>query len=122
MSQSKYRNSILYHVVYCELISAARHRGLTTYQAIAQIMGLPLKGSHMGKEVGQILGEIVEDEVAQGRPMLSAVAVGVSNQPGPGFYTLAHELGRLSDVEDQDKEAYWRNELHAVYQTWVRKF
>ena len=49
----------------------------------------------MGREVGHVLGEIVEDEVAADRPMLSAVAVGVSGLPGPGFYSLAQELGRL---------------------------
>ena len=71
----KYRGSKEYLLVYCELIKAARYKGTTTYQAIAEIMGLPLRGSHMGREVGKILGEISEDELNQGRPMLSAIAV-----------------------------------------------
>jgi hypothetical protein len=72
----KYRGSKEYLLVYSELIRAARYRGTTTYQAISEIMGLPLRGSYMGKEVGQMLGEIVEDEFNQGRPMLTAIVVG----------------------------------------------
>ena len=56
-----YRGTTVYHLVYAELAAAARDRGVTTYQAVAQIMGLPLQGNHMGREVGQI-GEIGEDE------------------------------------------------------------
>lgn len=101
-----------------ELVRAAQYRGLTTYQDIAVIMGLPQKGSMMGKETGWILGEISEDEVSAGRSMLSAVAVGVSGKPGPGFYALAHTLGRLrSDAEDL---SYWEMERQAAYAAWKR--
>lgn len=29
---------------------------------VAVLMGLPMQGSHMGKQVGHMLGEIAEDE------------------------------------------------------------
>ena len=48
----KYRGSKEYHLIYCELMNAARYRGVITYQAIAQIMGLPLTGNLMGKGHG----------------------------------------------------------------------
>ena len=54
---SKYLGTKEYLLVYGELITAARYRGVTTYQAIAQLIGLPLTGNYMGSEVGQILGE-----------------------------------------------------------------
>lgn len=82
----KYRGTTKYFHVMAELVRAAQYRGVTTYQDIAVIMGLPQKGSHMGREIGQVLGEIAEDEVNSGRPMLSAVAVNVQGKPGPGFY------------------------------------
>jgi hypothetical protein len=85
-------------------------------------MGLPLKGSHMGKEVGQMLGEISEDEVSQGRPMLSAVAVSVNGFPGSGFYALARQLGRLTEEGKQAEEDFWKKELEAAYQAWAREF
>ena len=81
-------------------------------------MGLPQSGSHMGKQVGLILGEISEDEVRAGRPMLSSVAVGVNGKPGPGFFGLARDLGRLD--QNKDESAFWKEELLAAYSAWRR--
>jgi hypothetical protein len=72
----------------------------------------------MGRETGQILGEIAEDEVLANRPMLSSVAVGVSGKPGPGFYTLARDLKRLAAGEDE--AGFWEKECHAAYEAWRR--
>ena len=116
----KYRGTPAYHTVYCELLAAARYRGTVTYQEIAQVMGLPLQGSHMGKEVGHILGEIAEDEMTSGRPMLSAVAVGVSGEPGPGLFALARALGRLKGDSAEAKAKFWEKERDSCYQTWKR--
>lgn len=82
-------------------------------------MGLPLSGSHMGREVGHILGEIAEDEVQSGRPMLSAVAVGVNGKPGPGLFSLARDLGRLTSEEEEEPE-FWEAERLAAYKVWRR--
>ena len=116
--KNRYRGTTTYFHVLAELVRAAQYRGLTTYQDIAVIMGLPQKGSMMGRETGWILGEIAEDEVTAGRPMLSAVAVGVSGKPGPGFYGLAHTLGRIASA-DEDLE-YWAEEREAAYAAWKR--
>ena len=89
---SKYRGTREYALVYRELITAASYRGTVTYQEIAAIMGLPLTGSHMAREVGLILGEISEDEVNNGRPMLSAVAVSKDGRSSEGFFGLAESL------------------------------
>ena len=121
--QDKYRGSRDYLLAYCELVRAARYRGTTTYQAVAQIMGLRLTGSHMGKEIGQLLGEIVEDESRQGRPMLTAVVVSsVSGLPGPGFFNLARELGKLQGDSPEAERGFWKEEIEAVYATWQREF
>jgi len=116
--KDKYRGSTVYFHVLAELVRAAQYRGVTTYQDLALIMGLPTAGSYMGSATGQILGEIAEDEFRAGRPMLSAVAVGVSGKPGPGFYTLAHQLGRVSSP-DEDL-AFWARERDATYAGWRR--
>ena len=117
-TQAKYRSTKEYLLVYTELITAARYRGTVTYQEIAQIMGLPLTGSNMGREVGLILGQISEDEVQNGRPLLSAIAVNVSDQASEGFYKLARSLGKLqSDVKEQEV-IFWEKERKAVYDTW----
>ena len=116
--KDKYRGTTKYVHVLAELVRAAQYRGITTYQDIAVIMGLPIAGSHMGSETGHILGEISEDEVRAGRPMLSAVAVNVNGKVGPGFFDLAKELGRMSP--GQDESAFWKQELEAVYDAWRR--
>jgi len=115
---SRYRGSTVYVHVLAELVKAAQYRGLTTYQDVAVIMGLPLKGSNMGRQIGEILGEIVEDEVSAGRPMLSAVIVGVSGRPGAGFFNFAKEIGRME--ANQGEEEFWRQEREAVYAAWRR--
>lgn len=114
-SKGKYRGTKEYALVYCELIAAAKYHGTVTYQEIAKMMGIPLKGNYMSNLLGRILGEISEDEVANGRPMLSAIAVGVNGLPGAGFYSLARGLRRLTD---QSEEEFWEAEKKAVYETW----
>ena len=119
--KSKYRGKKIYHLVYSELIAAAQHRGLVTYQEIADMMGLPLSGSYMGAQVGHMLGEISEDEVHQGRPMLSSVAVNVRGRPGPGFYVWARALGKFSSTSSEDEKQFWQAVLKAVYDTWQKE-
>ncbi|MBN1451643.1 MAG: hypothetical protein JW963_11560 [Anaerolineales bacterium] len=97
---------------------AAQYHGLVTYQVIAKMMGLPSSGNYMAHELGIILGEISEDEVRKGRPMLSAMAVGVSGEPGEGFYTLAKELGLLQDDSPEEKRQFWEEQKARVYETW----
>lgn len=117
----KYRGTKEYRLVRDEMIQAARNGTTITYRDIADIMGLRPSGHHMGKEVGQMSGEISEDEYLQGRPMLSAVAISaVRRKPGPGFFGLARELGRLQDSSEKDEGRFWAAEKAAVYDTWQR--
>ena len=115
---SKYRGTTTYFHVHGELMRAAQYRGITTYQDLAVIMALPLTGAYMGSETGHILGEISEDEVIAGRPMLSAIAVSVAGKPGPGFFGLARELGKLHDGENE--LTFWEAECERVHAAWKR--
>ena len=117
--KDKYRGTTLYQHVMAELVRAAQCRGITTYPDIALIIGLPISGNYTQSEVGQVLGEISEDEVAHGRPMLSAVVVSVvNNKPSFGFYKLARQLGKLHEGENE--EGFWNNELVSAYAAWRR--
>ena len=120
--QDRYRGTTTYFKVYAALVNAAEHRGLVTYQEIAQIMGLPLSGSHMGREVGNIIGVISEDEIAYGRPMLSAIVVGVNGKPGDGFYAWARDLGRFEGEGKEAQERFWQQEREAVYEAWKKTY
>jgi hypothetical protein len=114
----KYRGTRDYIHVLAELVRAAQYHGLTTYQDIAVIRGLPIQGNLMGKETGQILGEISEDEVKVGRPMLSALCVRVDGKVGPGFFKCAKDVGQLGPAEDE--QSFWETERDAVYAAWRR--
>jgi hypothetical protein len=115
-STPKYRGSVPYMLVY------AAHTGTTVfYEDIAALLGIQQPGSHMAVETGRVLGEISEAEHEAGRPMLSAVAGGVSGQPGEGFFGLAQELGRLPNESKEAKRQFWEAEKQAVYGTWQAK-
>ena len=118
-----YRGTKEYFLIFAELINAARYRGAVTYQELADLIGLPLKGSHMGSELGEYLGTISEDEVKlYGRPMLSAITVTVAGRPGEGFFGLAKDPGKLQSDDPTEREAFWQAEKRAVYETWQRSF
>jgi hypothetical protein len=72
----------------------------------------------MGSQVGRMLGEISENEVSNARPMLSAIVVGVSGQPGPGFYGLAEDLDKFQEDTKESQLKFWEDEKRAVYDTW----
>jgi hypothetical protein len=86
--KSKYRGTQEYERVVLGLKVAAEQRGTFSYQEIAEILGITRSGSYMSNQLNFILREISEDEVSAGRPMLSAIAVGVKCFPGPGFLNL----------------------------------
>lgn len=98
---------------------AAEFRGLSTYQHLAVVLGLPIRGEHLVKEIGHLLGEISEDEVNRGRPMLSALVVSASGRPGSGHFYLTRKLGRLTGTK-ADEEEFLLQERQALYQTWQR--
>ena len=85
----KWVNTKEYFVTYSIMVNAARHHGLCTYQEIAQANGQPTAGSYMGRLVADVVGSISKNEVDHGRPMLSAIVVGVSGKPGQGFFDWA---------------------------------
>ena len=116
--RDKYRGTMAYHLIYSELIAAARYRGSVTYQEIAKIIGLPLSGNHMGHEIGQLLSEIAEDEFIADRPMLSAIAIKANGSPGPGFFNLARNLKKLSSGIETDERTFWEKERKDIYDTW----
>lgn len=119
--KEKYRGSKEYHLVFSELLTAARCRGTLLYQEVAEIMGLPLLGNYMANEIGQLLGEISEAEVLEGRPMLSAIVVSsVTGVPGEGFFTLAKQIGRLKSVPRVEEVRFWEKEKEDVYAAWQR--
>jgi hypothetical protein len=104
----------------CERLKAlARQRGKPIgYSPIFTIMKLS-PGNHAAKEAGRMLGEISEQMHLAGKPMLSALVINQQQgTPGGGFFDLAVQLGKLpAGASDQEKIAFWKKELAAVYAT-----
>ena len=113
-------NSKEYFIAYSIMIKAAQQHGFATYQEIALAMGWPLVGNQMGKLVGDLIGTISENEIAQGRPMLSVIVVGVDGKPGEGLYSWAKKLKVME--EDEDEEAFWHKECEKVYSEWKQTY
>jgi hypothetical protein len=99
------------------MITAAEYRGLISYKQVARILGIHTTGNHMGREVGQVLGEICEEENCFGRPMLSAVAVSTSGMPSDGFFVQARKMNKPFN----SKQQFWKAELRRVYAAWQPK-
>jgi len=116
---SKYRGTREFLLVYVKLITAAQYRGTVYYQEIARILSIDQPGHHMAREVGQVLGEVSEDEHAAGRPMLSAVAIASKGYPGEGFFNLARSLGKYSGCTLDEERLFWEQERERVYETWA---
>ncbi|OGX37172.1 MAG: hypothetical protein A3C53_03335 [Omnitrophica WOR_2 bacterium RIFCSPHIGHO2_02_FULL_68_15] len=115
---SQYRGTQEFLRVYRQLITAAEYRGLVTYTQVAHILGIHSLGHHMARQVGQILGEISEDEHRANRPMLSVVAVGSGGMPGEGFFGLARRLKKFSGSDPSSKRRFWATEQERVYKVW----
>lgn len=117
---SQYRGTSKYSAVYNALLEAAKSRHLLHYVEVADLIGVPRAGHHMARQVGQVLGEISEDEHNAGHPMLSAIAVSEADFPGDGFFKLARRLGRLSEYDSQAERAFLQSEQQSVYDLWSK--
>ncbi len=120
MSISKWYQSKEFYIAYSIMINAAQHQGFATYQEIAQAVGLPTAGSYMGGAIGGLIGSISENEVRLGRPMLSALVIGVNGKPGDGFIPWAQKLGLYKDGDDEG--SFWKNECKKIYEEWKAKY
>lgn len=103
--------------VYERLVRAARARELVHYGELAKMLGIDMDNPHFGAQVGKVLGRISEDEVAAGRPMLSAIVVSKDDMlPGRGFYDLGKQLRQVRDGEDE--VAFAVRQIRQVHGHW----
>lgn len=116
---NKYRGRCEYGLAYSALIGVAHSRGMLTYEGIAHLTGLPERGNTMAKLVGHLVGEISEDEVKHGRPMLSALAVQKNTgEPGDGFFILAAKLKQFKGKSEAEKKSFLAKEKRKLYEIW----
>jgi hypothetical protein len=107
-----------HQAVYERLVQAARARELVHYGDLAKMLGIDMDNPHFGALVGKVLGQISEDEVAAGRPMISAIVVSKDTMlPGYGFFTLGQQLHLVEPGEDD--LAFAIRQIRRVHDYWA---
>ena len=106
------------------LIEIARQETVITYGELLDRMG----GGPGRRYIGEVIGQISEEEMATGHPKLSAVVVrSDSRRVGGGFFGLPdtpQAIIRSSPEEWQDPflsaadYEYWQDQLQEVYRYW----
>jgi hypothetical protein len=71
--------------------------------------------------MGAVLGDVVHRTIGDARTMLSAIVAYIDrNDAGPGFYSLAVELGLLPNTATaDDKLAFWSNQVAKVHNLYA---
>ena len=110
--------------VRLHLIEVARKKGYIHYQELGNACGLGLNMSENPYDrlvIGEILGEISEYEVDNGRPILSSIVITKSGEEGDGFYKLCESLGlgdwkklkrdgTFSAITMNNTTEFWKND------------
>lgn len=100
-----------------ERLQAHARAGETVrYRDLARAAAVP--GPHSIHKTTLALEALAKADHAQGRPLISALAVGRAqgNRPGPGFFQLLRDLGRYDGPDDGPQaEAAHDRELAHVF-------
>jgi len=106
-------------LVYDRLVDVARKGKTVSYCDIAALLGLDVSDPKDRSEIMRVLDDISYKENAEGRPLLSAVAVlSEIGYPGKGFFLLAREL-EANDFSDERSFYYY--ELKRVHEYWKNR-
>lgn len=100
------------------LRALARERCVVTYAELAELVAQP--GPHRIHGLTRRLEALVGADLAAGRPLLAAIAVGRNRiLPQRGFFQLLQALGGY-DGPDQgpEAEAFHREELELAWEWW----
>ena len=101
------------------LIREAKARRRVYYGDIAGIVHLDMGRPPDRNKIAQVLGEISMYEHEHHRPMLTVIVVRKRDgTPGPGFFTLAQDLGRYSGNDDQAARRFLDAETERVWDYW----
>ena len=105
------------HAVYERLVQAARAGEFVHYSELAKMLNIDMDNPYFGAQVGKVLGQISEDEIAAGRPMISAIVVSKDTMlPGHGFFNLGQELHQIDPGEDEIGFAV--RQMRKVHEYW----
>ena len=109
-------------IVRAKLIEIARKgKGYIQYQELSDQcnLGFSYKDFPIHRtEIGDILGEILEFEHKQGRPLLSSLVISASGEEGDGYYKLCEELGYGSFGRLKRDATFAAKQMKRCYDFW----
>jgi hypothetical protein len=120
--RDKYRGTGKYDTAREFMIRTARAGTVVDYRPLfSRILGFDdaESGEHIPHELGQLCGEISEDEYLAGCPLLSAVVINQDkDSPGEGFFDLARSLNLFRGRGESAGTEYWLQEFERVCDFW----
>lgn len=105
------------------LISVARNKKTISYTELLNQSKVKLDMSipYDRGQLGHLLGDISWNEVAEGRPMLSSVAIHAGDSiQGQGFFDLAEEIYDIDLRSSDEQMVFGMDELNATYNYWSK--
>ncbi|MBL7119246.1 MAG: hypothetical protein ISS53_01020 [Dehalococcoidia bacterium] len=109
----------MHQAVYETLKQVARSGGLICYGEVAPLAGVNLNSGRGRREMGCLLAEVCQNEAKEGRPLLGSVVVRKDTRvPGEGYFRGAQRLGKFQGHSDEDRRAFWLQELERVHAYW----
>ncbi len=105
------------------LIKVARSKGTIKYTDLLRKaeVRLDMTVPHDRGKLGHLLGEISWNEVAEGRPMLSSVAIHAGDyKQGQGFFDLAEILYKRKFSSAEQQLVFGMEELNKTHDYWSK--
>ncbi len=107
-------------IIHARLIQAAKAKGFVSYADLSAAISLSLTDAAGLNSLNEILEEIADHEIANGRPLLAAIIVNENtNMPGAGLFAYAKRKG-LMKPKDKDTLAFFLAEAKRVHEYWAR--
>lgn len=105
------------------LIKTAKRKSIINYTELLKQSGVRLDMSipHDRGQLGHLLGEISWNEVKEGRPMLSSIALHAGDfKQGQGFFDLAEVLYSMSFPNEDAKIKFGMEEMTKTHNLWSK--
>ena len=105
------------------LIKVAKRKSVINYTDLLKQSGvhLDMSNPHDRGVLGNLLGDISWNEVQEGRPMLSSVALHAGDfKQGGGFFDLAEELYSISLPSADAELNFGMDEMNKTHEFWSK--
>lgn len=106
------------------LIKVAKRKSIINYTDLLKQskVNLDMSVPFDRGQLGHLLGEISWNEVKQGRPMLSSVALHAGDfKQGQGFFDLAKELYSITFNNEDEQVKFGMEEMNKTHKFWSSK-